>query len=155
MSTPFFSFSIIPFLPLLGIKNPSCKLAKGFSGEDGIRTHVPSQANGFQDRLVMTTSIPLRILFAIISLLTTKFIIASWDICVNKISQDFQFFHYFSLFYSHLFSITFSLINTETIVRAPANAIITIVTTKSDTLSILSTRPSISNCNIWFSFPML
>ncbi len=29
------------------------------SGEDGIRTHVPVKANGFQDRLVMTTSIPL------------------------------------------------------------------------------------------------
>ena len=28
-------------------------------GEDGIRTHVPVKANGFQDRLVMTTSIPL------------------------------------------------------------------------------------------------
>ena len=30
-------------------------------GEDGIRTHVPVKANGFQDRLVMTTSIPLHI----------------------------------------------------------------------------------------------
>ena len=30
------------------------------SGEDGIRTHVPVKANGFQDRLVMTTSIPLQ-----------------------------------------------------------------------------------------------
>ena len=29
------------------------------SGEDGIRTHVPLRTNGFQDRLVMTTSIPL------------------------------------------------------------------------------------------------
>ena len=29
------------------------------SGEDGIRTHVPVKANGFQDRLVMTASIPL------------------------------------------------------------------------------------------------
>ena len=31
------------------------------SGEDGIRTHVPLRTNGFQDRLVMTTSIPLHI----------------------------------------------------------------------------------------------
>ena len=31
-------------------------------GEDGIRTHVPVKANGFQDRLVMTTSIPLHAL---------------------------------------------------------------------------------------------
>ncbi len=29
------------------------------NGEDGIRTHVPLRTNGFQDRLVMTTSIPL------------------------------------------------------------------------------------------------
>ena len=28
-------------------------------GEDGIRTHAPLRTNGFQDRLVMTTSIPL------------------------------------------------------------------------------------------------
>ena len=33
------------------------------SGEGGIRTHVPLRTNGFQDRLVMTTSIPLHILF--------------------------------------------------------------------------------------------
>ena len=32
-----------------------------FSGVDGIRTHAPVKANGFQDRLVMTASIPLRI----------------------------------------------------------------------------------------------
>ena len=35
-----------------------------FSGEDGIRTHVPVRTNGFQDRLVMTASIPLRIVFS-------------------------------------------------------------------------------------------
>ena len=29
------------------------------SGEGGIRTHVPLRTNGFQDRLVMTSSIPL------------------------------------------------------------------------------------------------
>ena len=31
------------------------------SGEGGIRTHAPLRTNGFQDRLVMTTSIPLHI----------------------------------------------------------------------------------------------
>ena len=31
------------------------------SGEDGIRTHAPVRTNGFQDRLVMTASIPLHI----------------------------------------------------------------------------------------------
>ena len=30
------------------------------SGESGIRTHAPFRTNGFQDRLVMTTSISLR-----------------------------------------------------------------------------------------------
>ena len=32
-----------------------------FGGEEGIRTLVGLPPNGFQDRLVMTTSIPLRI----------------------------------------------------------------------------------------------
>ncbi len=32
------------------------------SGESGIRTHAPLRTNGFQDRLVMTTSISLHIL---------------------------------------------------------------------------------------------
>ena len=30
------------------------------NGEGGIRTHAPLRTNGFQDRLVMTTSIPLQ-----------------------------------------------------------------------------------------------
>ena len=30
------------------------------NGEGGIRTHVPLRTNGFQDRLVMTSSIPLQ-----------------------------------------------------------------------------------------------
>ena len=33
----------------------------GLSGEDGIRTHAPVKTNGFQDRPVMTTSVPLHI----------------------------------------------------------------------------------------------
>ncbi len=39
---------------------PAGKKALRRNGEDGIRTHVPVKANGFQDRLVMTTSIPLQ-----------------------------------------------------------------------------------------------
>ena len=31
------------------------------NGEGGIRTHAPFRTNGFQDRLVMTASIPLRV----------------------------------------------------------------------------------------------
>ena len=34
-------------------------------GEDGIRTHVGFPPNGFQDRLVMTASIPLRVRFCL------------------------------------------------------------------------------------------
>ena len=34
-----------------------------FGGGDGIRTHVGLHPNGFQDRPVMTTSVPLHILF--------------------------------------------------------------------------------------------
>ena len=36
------------------------------SGEGGIRTHAPLRTNGFQDRLVMTTSIPLQTCFSIL-----------------------------------------------------------------------------------------
>ena len=35
------------------------------SGESGIRTHAPLRTNGFQDRLVMTTSISLQFCFAL------------------------------------------------------------------------------------------
>ncbi len=37
------------------------------SGESGIRTHAPLRTNGFQDRLVMTTSISLQTCLSIIS----------------------------------------------------------------------------------------
>ena len=36
------------------------------SGESGIRTHAPFRTNGFQDRLVMTTSISLQMCFSIL-----------------------------------------------------------------------------------------
>ena len=36
------------------------------SGESGIRTHAPLRTNGFQDRLVMTTSISLHTVFSFI-----------------------------------------------------------------------------------------
>ena len=51
----------------LHVKLCSCRgfscpfqLNKKFGGTGGIRTHAPFRTNGFQDRLVMTTSIPLR-----------------------------------------------------------------------------------------------
>ena len=59
------------------------------SGEDGIRTHVPLRTNGFQDRLVMTTSIPLHV-FNLVSQKTSRFLRATLTIlskvlfCVNR-----------------------------------------------------------------------
>ena len=38
-------------------------ISKVNGGEGGIRTHVGLHPNGFQDRLVMTTSIPLHVKF--------------------------------------------------------------------------------------------
>ena len=44
------------------LQMPDQKISFFFcNGEGGIRTHAPFRTNGFQDRLVMTTSIPLRI----------------------------------------------------------------------------------------------
>ena len=40
-------------------RNSSLWLRSTVSGESGIRTHAPLRTNGFQDRLVMTTSISL------------------------------------------------------------------------------------------------
>ena len=46
-------------------KQPHRLFFKSCNAEGGIRTHAPLRTNGFQDRLVMTTSIPLHIhLFA-------------------------------------------------------------------------------------------
>ena len=41
------------------------------NGESGIRTHAPLRTNGFQDRLVMTTSISLQTCLSIIQRLLT------------------------------------------------------------------------------------
>ena len=49
-------FSELEYIILL-----SMLLKQHVSGEDGIRTHAPFRTNGFQDRLVMTTSIPLQV----------------------------------------------------------------------------------------------
>ena len=41
------------------VKKPAEIVSAGLTGEGGIRTHVAVKPNGFQDRLVMTSSIPL------------------------------------------------------------------------------------------------
>ena len=65
------------------------------SGESGIRTHAPLRTNGFQDRLVMTTSISLRI-FA--HLLSAKLILTLFSLYVKNF---FYFFTFFYDIYSH------------------------------------------------------
>ena len=57
------------------------------SGEGGIRTHAPFRTNGFQDRLVMTTSIPLHVRAPLSS---AKIILAKKECCVNNFSQLFS-----------------------------------------------------------------
>ena len=68
-----------------------------FSGEDGIRTHVPVRTNGFQDRLVMTASIPLRIVFVLrrmFCLARTNDILAKRMVSVNKFFGIFLKYFY-------------------------------------------------------------
>ena len=65
------------------------------SGESGIRTHAPFRTNGFQDRLVMTTSISLRmcVLCSVIRVahLTTKAILTKRGAIVNTFLHNFYF----------------------------------------------------------------
>ena len=66
------------------------------SGEDGIRTHVPLRPNGFQDRLVMTTSIPLRMLFSRCLTQRKTYITILRRLCQQLNSLFLQFFLQFS-----------------------------------------------------------
>ena len=69
------------------------------SGESGIRTHAPFRTNGFQDRLVMTTSISLRMCvhFLVISVvyLTTKAILTKRITIVNTFLHNFYYIFFF------------------------------------------------------------
>ena len=70
------------------------------SGESGIRTHAPLRTNGFQDRLVMTTSIPLH-LFICLPLpyhLSDKMYSITAFHCRQHLFQTFFIFFYFSYF---------------------------------------------------------
>ena len=70
------------------------------SGEGGIRTHAPLRTNGFQDRLVMTTSIPLH-LFTCLPLpyhLSDKMYSITAFHCRQHLFQTFFIFLYFSYF---------------------------------------------------------
>lgn len=68
------------------------QLVSSYGGEEGIRTLVGLHPNGFQDRPVMTTSVPLHILFVMSALLLIAddlFIISPHLLLVNNF---FQFF---------------------------------------------------------------
>ena len=59
------------------------------SGEDGIRTHAPVKTNGFQDRPVMTASVPLHYFCA---LLSARFILSPFPHKVNSFLKIFLIF---------------------------------------------------------------
>ena len=61
----------------------------GLSGEDGIRTHAPVKTNGFQDRPVMTTSVPLHNTHLIVPLADDLFILS---LCFNFVNTFIWFF---------------------------------------------------------------
>ena len=67
------------------------------SGESGIRTHAPLRTNGFQDRLVMTTSISLHMHFSVfdVSLPDARCILSSNLFTVNTK------FYIFSIFFKN------------------------------------------------------
>ena len=78
-------------------RNSSLWLRSTVSGESGIRTHAPLRTNGFQDRLVMTTSISLHIHFSVFatSLSDARCILSSnlFDVNTN--------FYIFSIFFKN------------------------------------------------------
>ena len=91
-------FSLLGISPksvsqLFPIEKQPCRLFfKSCNAEGGIRTHAPLRTNGFQDRLVMTTSIPLHFLLRFLS--SAKMILAKKRLTVNIF---FYFFAYFFL----------------------------------------------------------
>ena len=62
------------------------------SGEGGIRTHAPSRTNGFQDRLVMTTSISLQSALSNVLLYSIRYL----RFCQALFKTFFTFFTSFS-----------------------------------------------------------
>lgn len=69
-----------------------------FSGEDGIRTHAPVKTNGFQDRPVMTTSVPLHIPH-ILCFSLSLFAVPHRRLCYN-ITQCIVCQHIFKTFFA-------------------------------------------------------
>ena len=72
---------------------------QGFLGGGGceIRTHAPVKANGFQDRLVMTTSITLRIGYSVFrfanfleKVLEIIIFCFGWSAKTSGVARDFE-----------------------------------------------------------------
>ena len=106
--SPFSLFGTSPILtfmhPRQKIKPPDLIWWFVQSGEGGIRTHAPLRTNGFQDRLVMTTSIPLHNFknymfkfFVHRCLSATSGILTLNVLCVNYFFNFFFTFFYFFL----------------------------------------------------------
>ncbi len=98
----FFTRSVLYYIALFFFCQELFRLfSKSFlfltSGESGIRTHAPLRTNGFQDRLVMTTSISLHIHFSVFatSLSDARCILSSnlFDVNTN--------FYIFSIFFKN------------------------------------------------------
>ena len=69
-------FSLLGTSPkFIYLHKKTTNIVGGSSAEGGIRTHVPFRTNGFQDRLVMTTSIPLHLLIFVAYLGDVTYII--------------------------------------------------------------------------------
>ena len=60
------------------------------NGEGGIRTHAPLRTNGFQDRLVMTTSIPLHVVCTDSLWISARIILAKHFPNVNNFFKKFK-----------------------------------------------------------------
>ena len=84
-------FSLLGTSPDIPSKRPRIvQVSLAQNGEGGIRTHAPLRTNGFQDRLVMTTSIPLRVRATPEFKSSAKIILAKIDFHVNR------FFYFFT-----------------------------------------------------------
>lgn len=76
-----------------------CFKAKESAG-GGIRTHAPLRTNGFQDRLVMTTSIPLHIYNSENRLIELPLCNVRYDItCTFPMSRPYFIFYRFFCFF--------------------------------------------------------
>ena len=70
-------------------------------GESGIRTHAPLRTNGFQDRLVMTTSIPLQVYICFALFVERKNDSSKDSYFCQQLFLHFLYFLFWSFFYAN------------------------------------------------------